>query len=138
LNDNIYKNALVIFIAFTLAEHADKNSSIMVIVAAGLFILPFFLFSAIAGQIADKFEKSRLIQYIKLAEICIMIMASVGLILLNLPVLMFVLFLMGTQSTLFGPLKYGILPQHLDESELIGGNGMIQMATYVAILVGTI
>jgi MFS family permease len=138
LNDNIYKNALVIFIAFTLAEQADKNSSIMVIIAAGIFILPFFLFSAIAGQIADKFEKSRLIQYIKLVEICIMLMASVGLILLNLPVLMFVLFLMGTQSTLFGPLKYGILPQHLDESELIGGNGMIQMATYVAILLGTI
>ena len=138
LNDNIYKNALVIFIAFTLTNQADNNSSIMVILAAGLFILPFFLFSAIAGQIADKFEKSGLIQYIKLAEICIMLLASVGLILLNLPVLMVVLFLMGTQSTLFGPLKYGILPQHLDESELIGGNGMIQMATYIAILFGTI
>ena len=138
LNDNIYKNALVIFIAFTLANQVDNNSSIMVILAAGLFILPFFLFSAIAGQIADKFEKSRLIQYIKLAEICIMLMASAGLVLLNLPALMTVLFLMGTQSTLFGPLKYGILPQHLDESELIGGNGMIQMATYVAILLGTI
>lgn len=138
LNDNIYKNALVIFIAFTLSNQADKNSSIMVIIAAGLFILPFFLFSAFAGQIADKFEKSRLIQYIKLAEVCIMLLASAGLILLNMPLLMVVLFLMGTQSTLFGPLKYGILPQHLDESELIGGNGMIQMATYIAILLGTI
>jgi MFS family permease len=137
-NDNIYKNSLVIFIAFTLADQADRNSSILVITAAGLFILPFFLFSAIAGQIADKFEKSMLIRRIKIAEIIIMAIATFGFIFLSLPVLMAVLFFMGTQSTMFGPLKYGILPQHLQETELTGGNGMIQMGTYLAILLGTI
>lgn len=137
-NDNIYKNSLVIFIAFTLADQADRNSSILVITAAGLFILPFFLFSAIAGQIADKFEKSMLIRRIKIAEIIIMAIATFGFIFLSLPVLMAVLFFMGAQSTMFGPLKYGILPQHLQETELTGGNGMIQMGTYLAILLGTI
>jgi len=136
-NDNIYKNSLVIFIAFTLADKADRNSSILVITAAGLFILPFFLFSAIAGQIADKFEKSILIQRIKIAEICIMLLVPFGFILMNLPILMMALFFMGAQSTLFGPLKYSILPQHLQEAELTGGNGMIQMGTYLAILLGT-
>jgi MFS family permease len=138
LNDNIYKNALVILIAFTLAEITDQNSSMLVILAAGIFILPFFLFSATAGQIADKYEKSGLIRRIKLAEIAIMSLASIGFILLNPIILMIVLFLMGTQSTLFGPLKYGILPQHLNLSELTGGNGVIQMGTYLAILLGTI
>jgi len=137
-NDNIYKNSLVIFIAFTLADQADRNSSILVITAAGLFILPFFLFSAIAGQIADKFEKSMLIRRIKIAEIMIMAIATFGFIFLSLPVLMAVLFFMGAQSTMFGPLKYSILPQHLQETELTGGNGMIQMGTYLAILLGTI
>ncbi|HKK15334.1 MAG TPA: MFS transporter, partial [Gammaproteobacteria bacterium] len=102
------------------------------------FILPFFLFSALAGQLADKFEKSVLIRRIKIAEIVIMCLAATGFTLGNMSLLMFVLFLMGSQSTLFGPLKYGILPQHLQESELTGGNGMIQMGTYVAILLGTI
>ncbi len=137
-NDNIYKNALVIFIAFTLADKTDRNSSILVITAAGLFILPFFLFSAIAGQIADKFEKSILIQCIKIAEICIMLLATIGFVLMNLPILMIALFLLGAQATMFGPLKYGILPQHLQESELTGGNGMIEMGTFLAILFGTI
>lgn len=137
LNDNIFKNALVILIAFSLTAHA-RNSSIMVIIAAGLFILPFFLFSALAGQVADKFEKSLLIRRIKIAEILIMCLAAVGFSLKSLPILLFVLFLMGSQSTLFGPLKYGILPQHLKESELTGGNGMVQMGTYLAILLGTI
>ncbi len=137
LNDNIYKNSLVIFIAFSLAS-AEQSSSIMVIIAAGVFILPFFLFSAIAGQVADKYEKSMLIRRIKLAEIGIMILAAIAYLFLNLPLLMLVLFLMGTQSTLFGPIKYGILPQHLSTEELTGGNGMIQMGTYLAILFGTI
>lgn len=137
-NDNIFKNSLVIFIAFALADRNGGNSSILVIVAAGLFILPFFLFSALAGQIADKYEKSMLIRRIKIAEIAIMLLAACGFALLSLPLLMLVLFLMGAQSTLFGPLKYGILPQHLQESELVGGNGMIQMGTYLAILLGTI
>jgi len=137
LNDNIYKNSLVIFIAFTLVK-GDQNSSIMVIIAAGIFILPFFLFSAIAGQIADKFEKSMLIRFIKIAEIIIMCIAAVAYLTNSLYLLLLVLFLMGTQSTLFGPLKYGILPQLLSDNELTGGNGLIQMGTYLAILLGTI
>ncbi|MCI0400955.1 MAG: MFS transporter [Gammaproteobacteria bacterium] len=137
-NDNVYKNALVFFIAFTVASEFGANSSILVILAGGIFILPFFLFSATAGQLADKFEKSFIIRLIKLAEVCIMLLAAVGFYLQSVSILMAALFLMGTHSTLFGPLKYGILPQHLHESELIGGNGMIQMGTYLAILLGTI
>ena len=138
LNDNIYKNALVIFIAFSLADQTAINSSILVIMAGGLFILPFFLFSAMAGQIADKYEKSMLIRRIKLAEIVIMALAVIGFLSESVPVLMFILFAMGAQSTFFGPLKYGILPQHLQAFELTGANGMVQMGTYLAILGGTI
>ena len=138
LNDNVFKNAIVILIAFSLADKMGANGSILVIIAAGIFVLPFFLFSATAGDLADKFEKSMLIRRVKIAEIVIMCLASVGFYLMSAPILLTVLFLMGTQSTLFGPLKYSILPQHLLEDELLGGNGMIQMGTYMAILLGTI
>jgi len=138
LNDNVFKNAIVILIAFSLADKMGANGSILVIIAAGIFILPFFLFSATAGQFADKFEKSMLIRRVKIAEIIIMCMASVGFYFMSAPILLTVLFFMGTQSTLFGPLKYSILPQHLLEDELLGGNGIIQMGTYMAILLGTI
>lgn len=138
LNDNIYKNALVIFIAFTLADRTSINASILVIIAGGLFILPYFLFSATAGQLADKHEKSYLIRRIKLVEIMIMGLGVIGFVSQDVTILMAVLFCMGTQSTFFGPLKYGILPQHLSVHELTGGNGMIQMGTYLAILGGTI
>jgi hypothetical protein len=138
LNDNIYKNALVIFIAFGVASADPGASSLLVILAGGIFILPFFLFSATAGLLADKYEKSMLIRRIKLAEVVIMAAGALGFYLGNLTWLLVVLFFMGAQSTLFGPLKYGILPQHLDETELTGGNGMIQMGTYLAILLGTI
>ncbi len=137
LNDNIFKNAMVILIAFSLAEKLGVNSSLLVAVTAGLFILPFFLFSATAGQLADKMEKSRLIRRIKFAEIVIMCFAGLGFYYQAINVLLLVLFLMGVQSTLFGPLKYSILPQHLSTHELLGGNGMIQMGTYLAILLGT-
>lgn len=138
LNDNIYKNALVIFIVFTLADRTAIDSTVLVIMAGGLFILPYFLFSATAGQLADKYEKSLLIRRIKLAEILIMCCAIIGFISQNVFVLMTVLFFMGTQSTFFGPLKYGIVPQHLRLRELTGGNGLIQMGTFLAILGGTI
>jgi MFS family permease len=103
-----------------------------------LFILPFFLFSATAGQIADKFEKSQIIRYIKIFEIGIMLFASAGFFLHNIWLLASVLFMMGMHSTIFGPVKYSYLPQHLKESELIGGNGMLEMGTFVAILIGQI
>jgi len=143
-NDNFFKNALVIYITFkvTWSEGGKASTSMtsgeMVALCAGLFILPFFLFSATAGQLADKFEKSKLIRMIKFAEIMIMSLAAIGFWNQNLAILFATLFLMGLQSTFFGPLKYGILPQHLKESELVGGNGLIEMGTFLAILLGTL
>lgn len=136
-NDNLYKNALVIFITFQAATSASTRA-LLITASAGLFILPFFLFSGWAGQFADKLEKSRLIKRVKVAEIIIMLVGAAAFLLESLPLLVIVLFLMGTQSAFFGPLKYGILPQLLRDEELIGGNGLIQMATFVAILGGMI
>jgi 1-acyl-sn-glycerol-3-phosphate acyltransferase len=106
--------------------------------AAALFILPFLLFSATSGQLSDKYDKARLAQLVKLLEIVIMLVACVGFVTRNIPLLMAMLFMMGLHSTLFGPLKYGLLPQVLDERELVGGNGLIEMGTFLAILLGTI
>ena len=137
-NDNVYKNALIIFITFGAAQIAREDSAATVTLATGLFILPFFIFSAIAGQCADKFEKSGLIRKVKVAEIVIMSLAAIGFWSGNVWFLIFVLFLMGTQSAMFGPVKYAILPQHLEVHELVQGNGLIQMATFLAILLGTV
>jgi MFS family permease len=137
-NDNVYKNALVILITFRAATADGRESAMLVTLSAGVFILPFFLFSGIAGQLADKHEKTRLIRAVKIAEVAIMALGALAFLAGSVSALMAILFLMGSQSALFGPLKYGILPQHLDERELTGGNGMFQMATYLAILVGTI
>ena len=131
-NDNLFKNALVILITYVIAERAGMNPQILVTLAAGIFILPFFLFSATAGQLADKYDKSRLIRVIKLVEIFLMIGAAVGFFLNSPYVLMFILFLMGAQSAFFGPLKYGILPDQLQQDELISGNGLIEAGTFVA------
>jgi len=138
LNDNVFKNALVVLIIYRIAEAAGLNGQILVTAAAGVFILPFFLFSATAGQIADKYEKSGLIKWIKMVEIAIMTFAAVGFWYGNVYFLIAVLFFMGTQSTFFGPVKYSILPYHLHEDELIGGNALIEAGTFLAILVGTI
>lgn len=137
-NDNLFKNALIILITYVLASDQTMAPQMLVTVAAGLFILPFFLFSAFAGQIADKLEKSALIQKIKMLEIILMILASAGFLMSDTYLLLTVLFLMGTQSTFFGPLKYGILPNHLEEDELIGGNALIETGTFLSILIGTI
>ena len=138
MNDNIIKQALIVMIIFSLLDSSDMDPGILVTIAAGIFILPFFLFSATAGQIADKFEKSASIQRIKFVEILIMATACFGFYLSNTWFLILVLFLMGTQSSFFGPLKYGILPNHLKERELIGGNALIETGTFLAILIGTI
>jgi hypothetical protein len=135
-NDNLYKNAVVILIAFSGLSAAQADA--LVNLAAGIFILPFFLFSATSGQLADKLEKSRLIRAVKLAEIVIMALAAVGLLLESVPLLLVVLFSLGAQATVFGPVKYSILPQHLRSHELVGGNGLVEMGTFIAILVGTI
>ncbi|WP_204247790.1 acyl-[ACP]--phospholipid O-acyltransferase [Kiloniella litopenaei] len=138
LNDNVFKNALVALIVFKMVHLSPDDAKAMVTQAAGIFILPFFLFSAIAGQIADKFEKSRLIRLTKYLEIIIMGLASYGF-LTNAPTyLMVVLFLMGTQSAFFGPLKYSILPDHMRDEELIGANGLVEAGTFLSILIGTI
>lgn len=137
-NDNVFKNALIILIAFKAATDIGADSNVLINLSAALFILPFFLFSASAGQLADKYEKARLIRFTKLLEIIIMACAFIGFYTANVALLMALLFLMGTQSTLFGPLKYSILPQHLRPEELVGGNGLIEMGTFLAILLGTI
>ncbi|MCK5716623.1 MAG: MFS transporter [Thiomargarita sp.] len=136
-NDNVYKNALIILIIFQGSTWYGFDTNIIVTLSAGIFIMPFFLFSATAGQFADKYEKSMLIRRVKILEIMIMSFAIIGFLFENTLMLIILLFLMGTQSSLFGPLKYSILPQHLSEQELTGGNGLIAMGTFVAILLGT-
>jgi 1-acyl-sn-glycerol-3-phosphate acyltransferase len=137
-NDNLYKNGLTIFIAFQAAAVSQQQSNTLVNIAAGLFILPFFLFSPIAGQLADKYEKSMLIRRIKLLEIAIMLLGAIAFLLQDPVLLVAILFLMGTQSALFGPVKYSLLPQALKPTELIGGNAMVEFGTFLAILVGLI
>lgn len=137
-NDNVYKNALIILIAYELGSQAGSEGHVMINAAAGLFILPFLLFSATAGQLADKYEKAFLMRWIKVAEIVIMLLAAGALWLKSPFLLIGLLFLMGAQSSLFGPVKYAILPQHLHDDELVGGNGLVEMGTFVAILLGTL
>jgi acyl-[acyl-carrier-protein]-phospholipid O-acyltransferase/long-chain-fatty-acid--[acyl-carrier-protein] ligase len=136
-NDNTFKNALVILITYRLATLAGLNAQILVTLAAGIFILPFFLFSSVAGQLADKYEKSHLISIIKIIEVFLMVLATLGFYLQSVPLLMSVLFLLGTHATFFGPLKYAILPDALRENELIAGNGLIEAGTFLSILLGT-
>ncbi|MGB0495444.1 MAG: MFS transporter, partial [Kangiellaceae bacterium] len=138
LNDNVFKNALVIMIGFQNVSAFGMDNKLLVTAAAVVFILPFLLFSAVAGQLSEKFEKSKSIRFVKIAEILVMALATLGLYLNNFELLIGVLFLMGTQSTFFGPIKYGLLPQHLNEEELVGGNGLIESSTFLAILIGTI
>ena len=137
-NDNVYKNALVVLLTFQAARYTTLAPGILVNLCAGLFILPFFLFSATAGQIADKYEKSRLIRLTKLLEIGVMALASLAFALESLALMLACLFLMGAQSALFGPVKYAILPQHLQEDELVGGNALVESGTFIAILIGTL
>ncbi len=137
-NDNVFRQGLVILITFQGVVVAGMGHSQLANVAAGLFILPFLLFSATAGQIADKFEKSMLIRRVKLAEIALMSLACLALLTQSYTFLLVVLFLMGCQSTMFGPVKYAYLPQHLGDDELIGGNALVESGTFVAIILGLI
>jgi hypothetical protein len=137
-NDNVLKNAIVILITFEAVRLASVAAPVAVNIAAGLFVLPFFLFSATAGQLADKYDKATIIRLVKLAEIGIMALAAVGFARSDATLLLVSLFLMGLHSTVFGPVKYSILPQVLAEKELVGGNALIESATFLAILLGTI
>jgi len=137
-NDNIFKNGLAAMLVFHSSQLAGLNTNQVVNLSAMVFILPFFLFSALFGQFADKYEKSGQIRRIKMFEIFIMLLATLGFWLNYLPLLLGVLFLLGFQSTMFGPIKYGPIPQVLERRELIGGNALVEMGTFVAILTGTI
>lgn len=137
LNDNLFRNALVVSITFG-ASAAAHDAGILANIAQGLFILPFFLFSALAGQLADKHEKSRLIRQTRLVEVFVMCLGAVALYFSHVPSLLAVIFLMGMLATIFGPLKYSLMPQHLRQSELVGGNALVDAGTFLAILIGTI
>lgn len=137
LNDNVFRNGVAFLLAYQLALPREQEL-LYANLALALFILPFFLFSALAGELADKYEKSSLIRAIKLAEIPIMGLAALGFLLASPGLLLVVMFLMGLQSTLFGPIKYSLLPQVLDERELTGGNGLVETGTSLAILLGLI
>jgi MFS family permease len=137
-NDNLFKNALVILIAYRSMTLLGIGSATIVVACAGIFIFPFFLFSATAGQLADHYPKWVLMRWVKVWEIGVMVLAGVGFAINNLALLLTVLFLMGMQSTFFGPAKYAILPELLDDETLVGGNALVAMATFLAILLGTI
>ncbi|WP_432770085.1 MAG: MFS transporter [Sphingopyxis sp.] len=136
-NDNFYKMAMVILVTFTIYKDPETEAWFNAL-AGGLFILPFFLFSALAGQLADSTDKTRMIRLIKTAEIAIMVVGAIGIWLHLVPVMLLALFAMGTHSTFFGPIKYAILPQHLEEDEVLAGTGWVEAGTYIAILGGTI
>lgn len=137
-NDNVYKNTLLILVAFAAPGTLSISSNLFINMAAGVFILPFFLFSAMAGELADKYEKSSLIRKVKLAEIVIMSLAAVAFVTESYTVLLLLLFLMGTQSAFFGPVKYALLPQQLKTNELVPGNALVETGTFLAILLGTL
>ncbi|MFN3826793.1 MAG: acyl-[ACP]--phospholipid O-acyltransferase [Micavibrio sp.] len=137
-HDNLFKNAFVVLLLFGTASQANEDAKIMTTLAAGLFILPFVLFSAMGGQLADKFPKDKVIRHIKLLEILIAALGAAALISGSLPLSFAALFALGTQSALFGPSKYSILPQHLNDDELIGGNALLNTGSFLAILTGTI
>jgi 1-acyl-sn-glycerol-3-phosphate acyltransferase len=136
-NDNAFRNALVMLVAFQMGLD-DHAVSLYTNLAPALFIIPFFLFSATAGQLAEKYEKSRIIRYVKLFEIGAMALAAYGFYTHHTSLLLVVLFMMGMHSTMFGPIKYAILPQALKTDELVGGNGLVEMGTQMAMLIGMI
>lgn len=138
-NDNVFKNALIILLAFNVSLLPSGMSESMAInISAGLFILPFFLFSSLAGQIADYNEKASLVRKLKVLELGLILLCCASLFLKNIYLMWLALFLLGAQSTFFGPIKYSILPQHLKETEIVGGNSLIEMGTFISILIGTI
>ncbi len=146
LNDNLYKNAMVLFIVYQLYDSPEMETLISG-VATALFVLPFVLFSATAGQLADMRDKTRIIRWIKFAEIIIMAVGAAGLLMaargmavesVAIPLMFAALFAMGVHSTFFGPIKYAILPQHLEDDQVLAGTGLVEAGTYVAILSGMI
>lgn len=138
LNDNVFRNALIVLVTFRLTTDALLPPAQLAAVATGLFILPYFLFSALVGQISDRYEKSRVIRVVKLAEIFLSVLAAIAFAMDSTIFLLAVLFLLGTQSTFFSPVKFAILPQQLDETELLGANAFLELGTFITILAGAI
>ncbi len=138
MNDNVFKNAMLLLVAFHAAQMTTMSADTLVNLIGAVFIAPFMLLSATGGQLADKYEKSQVIRWIKLFEIVIMVIGLIGFWQRDLMTLFVALALLGVHSALFGPVKYAILPQHLSNEELVGGNGLVEMGTFVAILLGTI
>lgn len=145
-NDNLFKNAMVLFVVYGVFN-SEEQETLFSAVATGVFILPFFLLSALAGQLADTRDKARIIRIVKFCEILIMLVGGAGLVLawmgfavhvIAIPLMMLALFAMGVHSTFFGPIKYAILPQHLKNDEVLAGTGLVEAGTYIAILAGTI
>jgi hypothetical protein len=137
-NDNAFRFALSIVLVYDLGPRLGFDAGLTNTISAGLLTLPFFLFSALAGQLADKFDKAALTRRIKFIEILIVALASASLFTDNVWLQLACVFLTGTQSAFFGPIKYSILPQHLDRHELLGGNGLIEMGTFISVLLGTL
>jgi 1-acyl-sn-glycerol-3-phosphate acyltransferase len=137
-NDNVYKNVLVILATYQTASFTSLEPELLTNLAGGLFILPFVLFSGIAGQLADRYDKALVLKSVKAAEVLIMAVAGFGLAAHNLELLLAALFMMGMHSTFFAPAKYGLLPEVLRETELVGGNALLEMGTFLAILLGTL
>ena len=137
-NDNVFKNALVALVAFVMTDLSDAQRTLLTNLAAALFIAPFFLFSATAGQLAEKYDKALLARALKALEVAIMAFAAAGFLTSHVEFLLAMVFMMGLHSTLFGPLKYSIMPQVLAPDELVGGNGLVEMGTFVAILAGSL
>ena len=135
-NDNVFRQALILLIASGVVAGTEVNT--LNNVALALFILPFFLFSALAGQLADKYDRAMLVRRIKLVEVFLMTFAAVGFFFNGVYFLLAVLFCMGLQSTFFGPIKYSIIPQHLPSRELVSGNALVEMGTFLAILLGSV
>ncbi|PKO83725.1 MAG: MFS transporter [Betaproteobacteria bacterium HGW-Betaproteobacteria-11] len=138
MNDNVLKNAMIVLLTFEATAWTTLAPGILANLAAGIFILPFFLFSATAGELADQRDKAWLARWIKALELCIVLIAGLGFALRSLEILMASLFLLGLHSTFFGPIKYAILPQHLKPEELLAGNALIEAGTFLAILCGTL
>ena len=145
-NDNLYKTAMVLFVVYTVYND-ESAEGIFSAVASALFILPFFILSALSGQLADMRDKAKIIRTVKLCEIGLMLIGASGLYLawrgiavetVAIPLLLLALFLTGVQSTFLGPIKYAILPQHLKRDEVLAGTGLVEAGTYIAILFGTI
>jgi len=137
-NDNVYKNVLVILAAYHASSYTTMPTTLLTNVSSGLFILPFVLFSGMAGQLADRYDKSLVLKCVKAFEILIMIVAGIGFATHSIEILLSVLFMMGVHSTFFAPAKYGLLPEVLADKELVGGNALVEMGTFLAILLGTL